>query len=164
MGRFHPAGGKALHVFRGEKRGWGRVFVATGCGGFHEKLSDWRAGSCIGARATLMTSRPAEFRSDGASPSGKAVDFDSTMRRFESSRPSQQHFEFRAGGALLLRGATGLTTFKSNRHHGRACPGKAPPTLLRCKEPARVECVTALGGSGGVCHGQPDYRSSKSRP
>src|SRR4030088_1437832 len=25
----------------------------------------------------------------GASPSGKAVDFDSTMRRFESSRPSQ---------------------------------------------------------------------------
>jgi hypothetical protein len=26
----------------------------------------------------------------GASPSGKAVDFDSTIRRFESSRPSQQ--------------------------------------------------------------------------
>src|ERR1700738_1100571 len=26
---------------------------------------------------------------NGASPSGKAVDFDSTMRRFESSRPSQ---------------------------------------------------------------------------
>ena len=25
----------------------------------------------------------------GASPSGKAVDFDSTMRRFEPSRPSQ---------------------------------------------------------------------------
>jgi hypothetical protein len=25
----------------------------------------------------------------GASPSGKAVDFDSTIRRFESSRPSQ---------------------------------------------------------------------------
>src|SRR5207249_2002359 len=28
-------------------------------------------------------------RSIGASPSGKAVDFDSTIRRFESSRPSQ---------------------------------------------------------------------------
>jgi hypothetical protein len=29
------------------------------------------------------------FPAVGASPSGKAVDFDSTMRRFESSRPSQ---------------------------------------------------------------------------
>ena len=51
-------------------------------------------------------------RAIGASPSGKAVDFDSTMRRFESSRPSQQHFEFRAGGALLLRGATGLNNLQ----------------------------------------------------
>src|SRR5580692_12380311 len=39
-----------------------------------------RAGHC-----------PAAFpnSSIGASPSGKAVDFDSTIRRFESSRPSQ---------------------------------------------------------------------------
>ena len=29
------------------------------------------------------------FPAVGASPSGKAVDFDSTIRRFESSRPSQ---------------------------------------------------------------------------
>ena len=32
---------------------------------------------------------PHSRQSIGASPSGKAVDFDSTMRRFESSRPSQ---------------------------------------------------------------------------
>src|ERR1700676_1083052 len=32
---------------------------------------------------------PLSSRVNGASPSGKAVDFDSTMRRFESSRPSQ---------------------------------------------------------------------------
>ena len=32
---------------------------------------------------------PLSRQSIGASPSGKAVDFDSTMRRFESSRPSQ---------------------------------------------------------------------------
>src|SRR5258708_10940830 len=32
---------------------------------------------------------PLSEESDGASPSGKAVDFDSTIRRFESSRPSQ---------------------------------------------------------------------------
>ena len=40
-----------------------------------------------GIRGKLLPplSRPAI----GASPSGKAVDFDSTMRRFESSRPSQ---------------------------------------------------------------------------
>jgi hypothetical protein len=35
----------------------------------------------------------------GASPSGKAVDFDSTMRRFESSRPSQA---FRVSENFLL--------------------------------------------------------------
>jgi nicotinamidase/pyrazinamidase len=35
---------------------------------------------------------PLSAQSIGASPSGKAVDFDSTMRRFESSRPSQQTF------------------------------------------------------------------------
>ncbi len=29
-------------------------------------------------------------RTIGASPSGKAADFDSAMRRFESSRPSQE--------------------------------------------------------------------------
>jgi hypothetical protein len=32
---------------------------------------------------------PLSLTAIGASPSGKAVDFDSTMRRFESSRPSQ---------------------------------------------------------------------------
>ena len=42
---------------------------------------------------TGFAERPAAFRLRfGASPSGKAVDFDSTIRRFESSRPSQ--FEF----------------------------------------------------------------------
>src|SRR5260370_34448326 len=40
-----------------------------------------------GNRASPVPPRSEE--SDGASPSGKAVDFDSTIRRFESSRPSQ---------------------------------------------------------------------------
>ncbi len=40
-------------------------------------------GTLRPGRRDLMTGRI------GASPSGKAVDFDSTMRRFESSRPSQ---------------------------------------------------------------------------
>ena len=45
-----------------------------------------RAGSCalrLGAADLFTASR------FGASPSGKAADFDSAMRRFESSRPSQ---------------------------------------------------------------------------
>ncbi len=78
--------------------------------------------------------------------------------------PANSILSFEPAEPCCCEARPDLTTFKSNRHHGRACPGKAPPTLLRCKEPARVECVTALGGSGGVCHGQPDYRSSKSRP
>ena len=40
-----------------------------------------------GIRGRLVP--PFSERAIGASPSGKAVDFDSTMRRFESSRPSQ---------------------------------------------------------------------------
>jgi hypothetical protein len=45
------------------------------------------------ARGNPRGYRPAAFQTAfGASPSGKAVDFDSTMRRFESSRPSQRTF------------------------------------------------------------------------
>ncbi len=40
-----------------------------------------------GIRGRLVP--PLSRQLNGASPSGKAVDFDSTMRRFESSRPSQ---------------------------------------------------------------------------
>jgi hypothetical protein len=41
-----------------------------------------------GIRAAIVP--PLSRQVIGASPSGKAVDFDSTMRRFESSRPSQR--------------------------------------------------------------------------
>ena len=49
--------------------------------------------ACIGALAELRNASCLKRHAnrDGASPSGKAVDFDSTMRRFESSRPS--HFQ-----------------------------------------------------------------------
>ena len=43
--------------------------------------------------------RSCRFPAVGASPSGKAVDFDSTMRRFESSRPSQNQ----PGGSATYR-------------------------------------------------------------
>src|SRR5271165_980818 len=39
---------------------------------------------------TSRGTRPIHALPDGASPSGKATDFDSVMRRFESSRPSQE--------------------------------------------------------------------------
>ena len=41
----------------------------------------------------------------GPSPSGKATDFDSVIRGFESRRPSQQKGTF--AGALLLAGKDG---------------------------------------------------------
>jgi len=41
------------------------------------------------SRAESASSRTWPARSAGASPSGKATDFDSVIRRFESSRPSQ---------------------------------------------------------------------------
>jgi hypothetical protein len=42
-----------------------------------------------GGNPRRLSSRTFSGQSVGASPSGKAVDFDSTMRRFEPSRPSQ---------------------------------------------------------------------------
>ena len=45
-----------------------------------------------GIRAAIVP--PLSRQLIGASPSGKAVDFDSTMRRFESSRPSQAVVRF----------------------------------------------------------------------
>ena len=49
----------------------------------------WRmAGGVAGRRAALYGPRPPVLRRVGASPSGKAADFDSAIRRFESSRPS----------------------------------------------------------------------------
>ena len=42
-----------------------------------------------GHGAALYGPRPPARRRIGASPSGKAADFDSAIRRFESSRPSQ---------------------------------------------------------------------------
>jgi hypothetical protein len=64
-----------------------------------------------GIRGRLVP--PLSRQLNGASPSGKAVDFDSTMRRFESSRPSQdlanktRHFlnfpGFRSGGPRRAR-------------------------------------------------------------
>ena len=45
----------------------------------------WPKGNPRDSLVPPLSAKP----SVGASPSGKAVDFDSTMRRFESSRPSQ---------------------------------------------------------------------------
>ena len=45
----------------------------------------------LGRLFTLSPPAPNERCAHGASPSGKAADFDSAMRRFESSRPSQVH-------------------------------------------------------------------------
>lgn len=42
-----------------------------------------------GGPARFSPKRASRHRGGGASPSGKAADFDSAMRRFESSRPSQ---------------------------------------------------------------------------
>jgi hypothetical protein len=49
--------------------------------------SPYRPALPEGIRAAIVP--PLSRQVIGASPSGKAVDFDSTMRRFESSRPSQ---------------------------------------------------------------------------
>ena len=46
--------------------------------------------------------RPSALRRIGASPSGKAADFDSAIRRFESSRPSHAVPEF---GDFAMTGA-----------------------------------------------------------
>src|SRR5690349_8271110 len=40
----------------------------------------------------------------GASPSGKAVDFDSTIRRFESSRPSQALSQLKTVYTYIAKG------------------------------------------------------------
>src|SRR5882724_6084066 len=54
---------------------------------------------------------PAAFQTAiGASPSGKAVDFDSTIRRFESSRPSQA-FLFLENFLSLMRKARQMRAF-----------------------------------------------------
>jgi hypothetical protein len=52
-----------------------------------------------GIRARLAA--PLSRKLIGASPSGKAVDFDSTMRRFESSRPSQPVTQLKSVGRLF---------------------------------------------------------------
>ena len=58
---------------------------------------------------------PAAFRTAiGASPSGKAVDFDSTMRRFESSRPSQHS----ANWIVLIFIVTAVSEFSNGRLGG----------------------------------------------
>ncbi len=44
--------------------------------------------ACIAPRAQLRPNGRCAGRYGGASPSGKAADFDSAIRRFESSRPS----------------------------------------------------------------------------
>jgi hypothetical protein len=54
--------------------------------------SPYRPALPEGIRAAIVP--PLSRQVIGASPSGKAVDFDSTMRRFESSRPSQAFRRF----------------------------------------------------------------------
>ena len=100
----------------------GRLSQAAGHGG-PKALWRRRRGrapqACCGAtQAALWVSRErGRLRpSIGASPSGKAADFDSAMRRFESSRPSQA---FRHGGDFLLfsskgRESNGLRSLKES--------------------------------------------------
>ena len=68
--------------------------------------------------------------SDGASPSGKAADFDSAMRRFESSRPSHSLFTPRSlflhavlvcetGAAMRVRDASPRNISLENRFERR---------------------------------------------
>src|ERR1700730_5503877 len=63
--------------------GWGWSCRLLGCG-----RRGWQRGIKSGI---------------GASPSGKAADFDSAMRRFESSRPSQLYCSCCCNGAVQTR-------------------------------------------------------------
>jgi hypothetical protein len=59
----------------------------VGCGGLRAAL--WSRRRCGPLRNVPALPNGYFQRSIGASPSGKAADFDSAIRRFESSRPSQ---------------------------------------------------------------------------
>ena len=50
----------------------------------------------VGVRATYHVAG-GQSAADGASPSGKATDFDSVIRRFDPSRPSQSDARRSAG-------------------------------------------------------------------
>src|SRR6202022_4203372 len=68
-------------------KGWVRFATNSGSSLLKWLNSLYRPALPEGIRGRLVPPHPGQ--SVGASPSGKAVDFDSTMRRFESSRPSQ---------------------------------------------------------------------------
>jgi hypothetical protein len=75
--------------------------------------------------------RPLVLRRIGASPSGKAADFDSAIRRFESSRPSQLFQRFKKTSII---GRFGLAPIW---HRGEACSGAPPCAASFCPLVAR---------------------------
>jgi hypothetical protein len=78
--------GRKWPYYKERKSGCG---FSPNCGSSRLKWlnSLYRPALPEGIRAAIVP--PLSRQVIGASPSGKAVDFDSTMRRFESSRPSQ---------------------------------------------------------------------------
>jgi hypothetical protein len=96
---------------------------------------------------------PHSRQSVGASPSGKAVDFDSTMRRFESSRPSQA---VRRSAKLPGKGENGpeMPGFRAfdfvsrlpNRQSQGANRRKSPAT------PANIPILQRLSAETGFDH------------
>src|SRR5579885_461667 len=72
---------------------WARkATIKSGQAGAARKLGGPRLGLRAAASHTMVAPlrRPVRtLGAIGASPSGKAADFDSAIRRFESSRPSQ---------------------------------------------------------------------------
>ena len=85
----------------------------------------------------------------GASPSGKAVDFDSTIRRFESSRPSQDYQAisgaFLASRSFILNRLRALIpngSFRLVRKSMRVAAGiRASVRLAQPAYDSRVRCA-----------------------
>ena len=120
-----------------------------------------------GQGAALYGPRPPARRRIGASPSGKAADFDSAIRRFESSRPSHAFlgivdFAGRAAQARIPRGFAGAET--ADRSVVELCDAILPPVcnaqfrvsgILRRARPRRVRdsgrpVRTAVSCAAGV--------------
>jgi hypothetical protein len=83
--------------------------------------------------------RPSALRRIGASPSGKAADFDSAIRRFESSRPSQimkDLIDRGPGGPTRLDRPRRFTRISCLKTQGSACDvgfrGLSRPAQWEC--------------------------------
>ena len=106
----------------------------------------------------------------GASPSGKAVDFDSTIRRFESSRPSQavhdsENFLLRRQKCPANCGLFKTPTISGVADHRTFC-GDIPQSLYAKKKNYRF-LETRFGDRrikplrSGLAVGMREFESSK---